>query len=124
VVDKSDTVCTIKSWLVQIKIKENAASGAGRAGAMADTGREHLLGQLEQAAAQAGIEVRYQNLGDEDVNVGSGLCYLRRKPLLIVDSRLGSEARIAILVRELKSMDLDSVYLKPAVRELLENAGS
>ena len=46
------------------------------------------LVHMENAARKAGIDVCYQNLIDEDVNIGSGLCRVREEQKLIIDSRL------------------------------------
>ncbi len=79
-----------------------------------------ILQQMEEAAHKAGIDLRYENLADDEVNIGSGLCYIRRQPLLIIDKRLSPQAKWAVLARELASIDLNSIYLPPLIRKLIE----
>ena len=76
---------------------------------------------MESAAGKAGIEVCYKNLIDEDVNIGSGLCKVRQEKKLIIDSRLGTRSRWMVLARELKTVELDSLFLPPLVRDLIES---
>ena len=81
---------------------------------------ELILSQMEEAARKAGIEVRYENLADDEVNIGSGLCYIRRQPLLIIETRLKTMAKWNVLARELSLIDFGSIYLPPLIRELIE----
>jgi hypothetical protein len=89
--------------------------------AASDNATTALLGLLEAAAAKAGAPVRYDNLDDAELNISSGRCVVRKEQALIVDSRLPAEAKIRTIARELKNMNLDGVYLPPAVRDILES---
>ena len=75
-----------------------------------------LLQELETLAAQLGVEVRY-----EELETSGGLCRYRGKLCLIANRRLPLAGRIALLSRELGRLPLDGVFLRPSVRELLEN---
>jgi hypothetical protein len=50
-----------------------------------------------------------------------GFCRLRGKQLIILDERFSTEKKVHMLVKSLQRFDLRDVYVKPAVRDLLEN---
>jgi hypothetical protein len=82
-----------------------------------------VLAELEALAGRLGIAVRAEPLAGEilDGRAG-GLCRLRGRPLVVVDSRLGTEDRIDVLAAALATFDLDGVFVPPAVRERIEAA--
>ena len=79
-----------------------------------------LLMQIEEVARKAGIDLRYENLDDEDVNIESGLCYIRKLPALIIDKRLDLKGKLEIIAKELSGVDTDSIYKPPLIRQLIE----
>jgi hypothetical protein len=79
-----------------------------------------LLGLLEQTAARLGIKIRYEVLAQAALHgSGGGLCRLKGQHVILIDERLGNEDRIAIIARALSSFDLETLYLTPAVRDLI-----
>ena len=78
------------------------------------------LDQLEALAFRLGIQLRYEKIKDEDVTSSGGLCRFRGKDVLVIHSRATTKEKIKVLVEALKKYDLDDVYIRPAVRELLE----
>ncbi len=81
---------------------------------------EHLLQELSNLALRLDIHIRREVLGDEETSAKSGLVYLEGEPVIFLDKRLSTSASVEVLVHELAPFPLDGVYLKPAVRELLE----
>jgi Zn-dependent peptidase ImmA (M78 family) len=81
-----------------------------------------LIDLLEELAEKLGVKIRYEAIRqDEDaVHVAGGLCLLRGEYVLIVNSRDTAKERIHTLAKALKHFDLDQVYLRPALRELLD----
>ena len=77
-----------------------------------------LLQHLEALALQLNIDVRYENLTDEEVPIHSGGCKLFGQSLIIIDLRLPFLERARILASELSRYDLESLYVLPRVREL------
>ncbi|MBI4666241.1 MAG: hypothetical protein HY751_07525 [Nitrospinae bacterium] len=75
---------------------------------------------LEEAARRLGVEVRYETLKDEDVNISSGSCVIKGGKAIIIDRRLPAGARWKIIARELKTLDVTGAYLPPLARELLD----
>jgi len=81
-----------------------------------------LIDLLEELAEGFGVKIRYEAIRqDEDaVFVAGGLCLLRGEYILIVNSRATVNDRINTLATALKHFDLDRVYIRPALRELLD----
>jgi hypothetical protein len=77
---------------------------------------EDLIQELQTAAAQIGITVRYER-GDFE----GGYCILRDQKLLLINKRLMPVRKAAVLATALNGIGLDNVYLKPAVREFVED---
>jgi len=60
------------------------------------------------------------NSRDEDlVKVAGGLCFLRGEYILIIDLKAPMKDKIRILAEAVKHFDLDEIYLRPALRELI-----
>jgi len=69
-----------------------------------------------------GVQIRHEFIKqDEDlVNIVGGLCLLRGEYLLIINSKATMRDKINTLATALKHFDLDHVYLRPVLRELLD----
>jgi hypothetical protein len=79
-----------------------------------------VLGQLEALAHTLGIQVRYECLYSEADLSSGGLCRIRDKQVIIVNTKATTGEKARTLVRALKRFDLSNVYLRPALRDLLE----
>ena len=84
----------------------------------------HYLEELMRLAAQLDVTVRVERLGDEETPVESGLAWVEGKPTLFIDSRLADIQKVEVAARELSTFPLEGIYLKPAIRKLLEKTGS
>jgi len=78
-----------------------------------------LLQHLETLALQLKIEVRYENLSDEEIPIHSGGCKLSGRNLILIDLHLSFMERARILASELPGYDLESLYVLPRVREFI-----
>jgi hypothetical protein len=76
----------------------------------------HLLQELEAAASELSVEVRREDLEGSR----GGLCRVRGQDCILVDQRLSVSERIGLMTDALSRLPLDDVFLRPAVRELLE----
>lgn len=82
---------------------------------------DHIaLDQLEALAWSLGVEVRYEKIPQDDVAIAGGLCRLKGKTVIVIDERTTAKERVRTLVQALKNYDLTDVYVRPALRELLE----
>ncbi len=80
-----------------------------------------IIDELEGLAERFGVQIRYEpiNLGEDSRYVAGGLCQLRGECLIIINSSSTMTERVRTLVKALRHFDLDQVYIRPAVRELL-----
>ena len=81
---------------------------------------EILLNELEQTAEKLGITVRHDKIDLEETSTAGGLCLVKGKYFLILNSRSSLKERIETAVEALRQYDLSGVYLKPFIRRLLE----
>ena len=82
---------------------------------------DHIaLDQLEALACSLGVEVRTEKIPQDDVAISGGLVRLKGKNVIVVDARAPAKDRVRTLVQALKAFDLTDVYVRPALRELLE----
>jgi len=81
-----------------------------------------IIDQLEELAERFGIQIRYEPIKqDEDlVKVVGGLCLLRGEYVLIIDSKAAVIDKIRTFVEALRHFDLEQIYIKPFLRELLD----
>ncbi len=81
-----------------------------------------ILDHLEELAERFGVQIRYEAIKqDEDsLNVVGGLCLLKGKYVLIINSKATVKDRIKTLAMAVKHFDLDRIYIRPDLRELLD----
>jgi len=80
-----------------------------------------IIEQLEELIERFGVQIRNEAIKqDEDlVKVVGGLCLLKGEYVLIVNSKATSRDRIETLGMALKHFDIDQIYIRPAISELL-----
>ena len=81
---------------------------------------EQLLEELKIVVERCGISYELRDLSDNELNIKSGLCEVDSQRKLIIDRRLTDSGRINIIIKTLKSENLDSIFMPPAVREIIE----
>jgi len=88
---------------------------------MKDSGMDDktLMAQLEELAENLAIEVRYEAIRKEGSFFTGGLCRLKGKDILIVNSEAAIGDKIQALAKALKRFDLSRIYIRPALREFL-----
>ena len=84
---------------------------------------EILLDQLEELANRLGITVRQETVSQEESSASGGLCRIRGKYVLILHSHAPAPEKIRLFVDALSQFPLDGIYIKPALRALLEGSG-
>jgi len=78
--------------------------------------QEELFKELEELAAQCSISIRYEK-GDFE----GGFCVLKAERLIVVNKKLAPAKKASILAQGLAEIGMDEVYLKPIVREFIED---
>jgi hypothetical protein len=81
-----------------------------------------LIDYLEELAESLGIHIRTEAIyQDEDsIYIAGGLCLLRGEYLLIINTKATAKERIKTLATAIKHFDLDQIYIRPVLRELLD----
>ncbi len=77
---------------------------------------EQILHELEHLASNCGIAVRYEK-GDFD----GGYCVLKTERLIVINKRLAPARRASVLAQGLAEVGIDEMYLKPVIREYIED---
>lgn len=76
----------------------------------------HKIAELEEVVNQLGINLRYEK-GDFD----GGYCILKDQRVLVVNKRLHDARKASILSQALSEIGIDSIFIKPALREFIED---
>lgn len=74
-----------------------------------------MYDELKLLAEQMGLMVRLE-LGDFE----GGVCTVNTKRILLINRRHHFSRRINVMARSLYGAGLDQVFVKPAVREVIE----
>jgi hypothetical protein len=77
---------------------------------------EQILNELEQLASNCRVAIRYEK-GDFD----GGYCVLKAERLIVINKRLAPARRASVLAQGLAEVGIDEIYLKPAIREYIED---
>ncbi len=84
-----------------------------------------VLEELKAAAEKLGLRVREERLLREvGYRVRSGSCRLGEDQIILLERDLPISAQIDVLVDELAGRQLESIYLSPAARVLVERAAA
>jgi len=78
--------------------------------------QEELFKELEELAERGGVSLRYEK-GDFD----GGFCVLKAERIIVINKRLAPQKRTSILAQALAEVGIEEIYLKPAVREFIED---
>ena len=76
-----------------------------------------VLEELEQTAAQLGFVVR-----KEKGNFRGGVCTVDGETIIMLNKRHIPDVQLVVLADSLRDAPIDTIYLKPAVRDALEEA--
>ena len=81
-----------------------------------------LIDYLEELAESFGVQIRYEIIKqDEDLSfVVGGLCLLEGKYVLIINPKATTKDKIKTLAMAVKHFDLDQIYVRPILRQLLD----
>ena len=76
---------------------------------------QSILQGFENLIENLSIDLRYEK-GD----FAGGLCRMPNKNVLIINSKLPVENKIKLIASELKMMELNHIYIRPALREIID----
>ena len=78
---------------------------------------ERIIDELEDAARRLGLEPRW-----EKGNFRGGRCTVNGQVFVMLNKRHPPERQLAVLAESLREEPMDTIFLRPAVREALEEA--
>ena len=81
---------------------------------------EQIYQELKDLAERLGITVSEQSFRNTGIKVTSGLCKVKGQDLLIIDKHKSIHKKIQIMASHLTRIPLETVFIVPAIRELLE----
>ena len=81
---------------------------------------EVLLNQLKELAEKVGIEVCQKNLTMEEASCTGGICRLNGQYVLFLHAGASLQEKIRVMTEALRKFDLEHIYVKPVIRELLD----
>jgi hypothetical protein len=80
-----------------------------------------LVDELCEAAERVGLVVRREKILREiGYRARGGACRLREKDLVIIDRDMAPAEQLEVLAEALRSHDLESLYLSPAARQVVQ----
>jgi hypothetical protein len=77
---------------------------------------DDMIAELQDLARQLGVTIRFER-GDFE----GGYCILKTRKVLLVNKRLMSNRKAAVLAVALNEVGLENLFVKPAVREFVED---
>ena len=77
---------------------------------------EEISQELHELAKQLGVNIRYEK-GDFE----GGYCTLKDEKMVLINKRLVPTQRAAVLAVALQEIGLDNIYIKPVLREFIED---
>jgi hypothetical protein len=77
---------------------------------------EEIVEELQDVARQIGVTIRFEK-GDFE----GGFCVLREQRLVLINKRLMPTRKASLLALALQTIGLEEVFLKPAVRQYIED---
>jgi len=78
---------------------------------------------LEELAESLGLQISYEPIRlDEELGTRpGGVCLLKGQRLIIINPNASMREKIRILSEAIKHYDLDRIYIRPVLRELLDS---
>jgi hypothetical protein len=79
-----------------------------------------LLEHLEEVATRLGVELRYENFAVVGIRSDGGFCKVGGKPMILLNRKDSRRRKIQILARSLNRLNLEGIFIPPAVRNVIE----
>lgn len=81
-----------------------------------DEKKEALIKEVIEIYGQIGYKVR-----TEKGSFKGGFCLLREQRILLLNRNLEQNKKIEFLLKNLSELNTENVYIKPAIRDLMDN---
>jgi hypothetical protein len=76
---------------------------------------EEIIQDLKALALQLGAEVRFEK-GD----FKGGYCLLKDNKVIVINKMMNLQRKVMILSAALKELGVDSIYINPRMREIID----
>ncbi len=80
---------------------------------------EKIYQELKDIADKLGVGVEEHNFRNAGIRVKSGTCIVHGRPLVIIDKHKTLAKKIRVLASALSELPHDTIYMVPAVREII-----
>lgn len=81
-----------------------------------------VLAELEKLAARIGVVVRHEAFDLTVLSGKGGLCWLRGRPVVLLDGGLPVLDKVGVLAEALSAFDLEALYVPPVVRRRVQRS--
>ena len=81
-----------------------------------DENKDRLIDELKEVFVKINYTVRI-----EKGNFKGGFCLLREQKLFLLNKNLSQDKKISFLVKNLAIIGVDDIFLKPNIREMIDN---
>ncbi|MFA6221358.1 MAG: hypothetical protein WC647_03500 [Desulfomonilaceae bacterium] len=78
-----------------------------------------VLFKLEDLASRLGVQLRYENLSRGPIRAMRGYCRLDTNHMILIDKNDSRKRKIKLLARSLQRFDLETVFVPPALRRII-----
>jgi hypothetical protein len=79
-----------------------------------------LFEHLTEVATRLGVELRYENFAVVGIRSDGGFCKVGGKPMILLNRKDSRRRQIQILARSLNKLNLEGIFIPPAVRKVIE----
>lgn len=81
-----------------------------------DENKESVIRDLTEVLEKVGFTVR-----TEKGSFKGGFCILKEQNLFLINKNLEQDKKISIIAKSIASFPINDIYIKPGIRELIEN---
>jgi hypothetical protein len=85
---------------------------------------EQIYHELKELAEKLDITVSEQSFRATGIPVKSGFCIVKGKMHCIIDKKLSISKKTDVLARTLADFRVEDLYVVPAVRDVIQKAGT
>ena len=81
---------------------------------------ENKIEDLKLVTEKLAISIEITDLNDQEFQIQSGYCKMNGKDLIFLDKNLSLQEQAEVILKTLKSFDLENIYIASWIREHLE----
>ena len=81
---------------------------------------ENKIEDLKSVTEKLAIAIEITDLNDQEFQIQSGYCKINGEDLILLDKNLSLQEQAEVILKTLKSFDLENIYVASWIREHLE----